>query len=253
MLNRTLTRCQRNHAERRVKSLRRKTQAVIASGHIPSSVANVVASSHSALVLYAINEEGMAALASAFSTILEPGDCYCLYGSVGAGKSVWSRAFIRAASDDPSLPVPSPTFLLQNTYDQHGLPEIHHFDLYRLQSEHEMMRLDLNTSFKNAVCLIEWPERLGSLLPQVHMAVHISILDEDEVPLSMLEKTVQGVRLNDEVAACSLTEDIIEEDVEFYDQRCRRVEFIPCGQKWSQRLTALKGLLSHKQEALYGT
>lgn len=41
------------------------------------------------------------------------GDVYCLYGEVGAGKSVFSRAFIRTAARDPSLTVPSPTYLLQ--------------------------------------------------------------------------------------------------------------------------------------------
>lgn len=47
------------------------------------------------------------------SVTLRPGDCYCLYGDVGAGKSVFSRAFIRHAAQDDGLPVPSPTFLLQ--------------------------------------------------------------------------------------------------------------------------------------------
>jgi tRNA A37 threonylcarbamoyladenosine biosynthesis protein TsaE len=51
----------------------------------------------------------MGALASLLASELRPGDCYCLYGDVGAGKSVFSRAFIRAAADDPDLPVPSPT------------------------------------------------------------------------------------------------------------------------------------------------
>ena len=97
------------------------------------------------------------------------GDCYFLHGPVGAGKSAFSRAFVRAAADDPRLPVPSPTYLLVNTYDvgQAGEeegeedeeggggapsgvgraaagavqgsappppppPPIHHFDLYRL-------------------------------------------------------------------------------------------------------------------------
>ncbi len=44
---------------------------------------------------------------------LQAGDVYCLHGDVGAGKSVFSRAFIRAAAGDPLLNVPSPTYLLQ--------------------------------------------------------------------------------------------------------------------------------------------
>jgi len=59
--------------------------------------------------LTAPTEAAMGALASLLASELRPGDCYCLYGDVGAGKSVFSRAFIRAAADDPDLPVPSPT------------------------------------------------------------------------------------------------------------------------------------------------
>ncbi|WIA44440.1 hypothetical protein OEZ86_007195 [Tetradesmus obliquus] len=77
-------------------------------------------------------------------------DCYCLFGSVGAGKSVFSRAFIRAAAQDPTLPVPSPTYLLQLIYEEQEGPPIHHFDLYRLDSQQDMSRLDLAASFSSA-------------------------------------------------------------------------------------------------------
>ena len=56
-------------------------------------------------------EADMGVLASHLAAELQPGDCYCLYGDVGAGKSVFSRAFIRAAAEDPELPVPSPTYV----------------------------------------------------------------------------------------------------------------------------------------------
>lgn len=57
-------------------------------------------------------------LAGYFANDLREADCYLLYGSVGAGKSYFCRQFVRAACGDDDLPVPSPTFLLQNIYDQ---------------------------------------------------------------------------------------------------------------------------------------
>ena len=65
-------------------------------------------------VLHAPTEEALGTLAVLLAEQgLRAGDVYLLYGAVGAGKSVFSRAFIRAALGDPHLPVPSPTYLLQ--------------------------------------------------------------------------------------------------------------------------------------------
>jgi tRNA threonylcarbamoyladenosine biosynthesis protein TsaE len=118
----------------------------------------------------------MDCLAALFASHIRPGDCYCLFGAVGAGKSVFSRAFIRAVAEDDFLPVPSPTFLLQNTYNEHQGPPIHHFDFYRLTSVQDFTRLDLEGSLALGVCLMEWPERLPEL-PGEYLSVHIDILD----------------------------------------------------------------------------
>lgn len=57
-------------------------------------------------------------LAALLSSNRKRGDVLLLYGDVGAGKSAFARAFIRAAARDEDLPVPSPTFLLHNVYDE---------------------------------------------------------------------------------------------------------------------------------------
>lgn len=113
---------------------------------------------------------------------LQAGDVYCLHGDVGAGKSVFSRAFIRAAAGDPMLTVPSPTYLLQNLYDEtmlaHSRVPIHHFDLYRLPSDAPptLERLNLQASFSSAVSLVEWAERAQVSMPDEHLAIHISAI-----------------------------------------------------------------------------
>ncbi|GLC34765.1 hypothetical protein PLESTM_000237700 [Pleodorina starrii] len=124
-------------------------------------------------------------LAALFASHIRPGDCYCLFGAVGAGKSVFSRAFIRAVAEDDFLPVPSPTFLLQNTYDEHQGPPIHHFDFYRLTSVQDFNRLDIAGSLTRAVCLMEWPERLPSL-PTQCLAVQIEVVDDPPAALQAL-------------------------------------------------------------------
>ncbi len=187
----------------------------------------------------------MQALATCFASQLNPGDCYCLYGDVGAGKSVFSRAFVRAAADDPLLPVPSPTFLLQNTYDDHGHPAIHHFDLYRLSSEAELRRLDLPRSMRESVCLIEWPERLHAQLPEEHLAVHIDIVDRERGATEAQSTSQPGSRMTVESGAIndSGAAEEEEEGDAYSDRRCRKVLLVPHGSYWIDRLDALESQL----------
>ncbi|MEM7488306.1 MAG: tRNA (adenosine(37)-N6)-threonylcarbamoyltransferase complex ATPase subunit type 1 TsaE, partial [Pseudomonadota bacterium] len=96
-----------------------------------------------------------------------PGDCLLLSGPVGAGKTAFARAVIHArlaAEERPPEDVPSPTFTLVQTYDV-GPFEIWHADLYRLTDPAEVLELGLEEAFRDAVCLIEWPDRLGPDTP----------------------------------------------------------------------------------------
>ncbi|WP_425039996.1 tRNA (adenosine(37)-N6)-threonylcarbamoyltransferase complex ATPase subunit type 1 TsaE [Primorskyibacter sp. S187A] len=86
-----------------------------------------------------------------------------LEGEIGAGKSHFSRAFIRACGAT-DRDIPSPTFTLVQTYET-PLGEIWHCDLYRLTSLDEIDELGLFAAFDTAICLVEWPDRLGSERP----------------------------------------------------------------------------------------
>lgn len=95
---------------------------------------------------------------------LLPGDVVLLEGAVGAGKTHLARALIHAVllQDED---VPSPTFTLVQTYDTRN-GTLWHSDLYRLSSTFEIEELGLIDAFADAICLIEWPDRLGELTPK---------------------------------------------------------------------------------------
>lgn len=92
------------------------------------------------------------------------GDLICLSGDLGAGKSTFARALIRAIADDDDLEVPSPTFTLVQTYALR-IP-VAHFDLYRIADGSELDELGLDDALSDGVCLVEWPEQADGLLPE---------------------------------------------------------------------------------------
>eukprot|EP00879_Flechtneria_rotunda_P027605 GHRR01029577.1.p1 GENE.GHRR01029577.1~~GHRR01029577.1.p1 ORF type:complete len:349 (+),score=135.47 GHRR01029577.1:278-1324(+) len=150
--------------------------------HVHSSSSSTSSSSSSGdrqqsctAVYLASTERHMQRLAELLARSRNRGDCYCLFGAVGAGKSVF-----RAAAGDPQLPVPSPTYLLQQMYEEQDGPPIHHFDLYRLTTPEDMDRLNLAASWNSAVSLVEWADRLPQqLLPVQRLEINIEILDSN--------------------------------------------------------------------------
>src|SRR5688500_9953255 len=114
--------------------------------------------------IHLANEAQTAALAARLAARLGPGDAILLSGPVGAGKSAFARALIRARLRDPRAEVPSPTFTLVQTYGE-GPDTLWHADLYRLSHPDEVAELGLLAAFEEAICLIEWPDRLGPLAP----------------------------------------------------------------------------------------
>src|SRR6201999_3095288 len=108
------------------------------------------------------DEASTAMFAASLARLARPGDIITLKGELGAGKTSFARAFIRARGDAPE--VPSPTFTLVQVYD---FPEgaIWHFDGYRLRDPEEAWELGIEEAFDRGISLIEWPECFGSLIP----------------------------------------------------------------------------------------
>ena len=128
-----------------------------------------------------------AALARCIAPQLRRGDTILLAGEIGAGKTHFARALIQhlQATTGHIEDVPSPTFTLVQTYDV-GDNQIWHADLYRLSSGDEIEELGLRDAFDTAICLIEWPERLGQLRPLNAIEFEFQTSDEpDERTLTL--------------------------------------------------------------------
>lgn len=107
---------------------------------------------------------------------LEAGDVVCLSGGLGAGKTTLARGAIEAWTGAPE-DAPSPTYTLVQTYDGPKGP-LWHVDLYRLKRAEEAWELGLEEAFAEAACLIEWPERLGAMLPGDRLDVSLALEGE---------------------------------------------------------------------------
>lgn len=112
-----------------------------------------------------------ASAGASLGPMLRPGDIVLLDGDVGAGKTHFARALIQSVllqAED----VPSPTFTLVQIYDtRHG--PLWHTDLYRISTDTEVDELGLIDAFDDAICLVEWSDRLGPWTPDAALCVTI--------------------------------------------------------------------------------
>jgi len=112
------------------------------------------------------DEAATAALAGRLAPHLKAGDVVALAGDLGAGKTSFARALIRALSgpEGAGREVPSPTFTLVQSYETLA-GRIHHFDLYRIQSPDELTEIGWDEALADGIVLVEWPDRAGTALP----------------------------------------------------------------------------------------
>jgi len=146
------------------------------------------------------------------------GDVILLDGDLGAGKTCFSRGFVRGRTGRYDERVTSPTYLLSNSYDvDGGSTKLYHMDLYRLSgAETDLLPLDLEKVFTSGISLIEWPSRLNKK-PSERL----------EITLTIDPSTDAAPEIEDE------------------DSKYRRMTLIPFGARWVERLQFLQseGLL----------
>ena len=115
-----------------------------------------------------------------FAATLKGGEVACLYGDLGAGKTVFVKGVIGYFI--PGKRVLSPTFIIVRHYSVKNttVEEIIHIDLYRIDSQKDMESIGLRQFLHKpgSVVLIEWAQKLGVYLPQKRIDVKISHMGE---------------------------------------------------------------------------
>jgi len=134
-----------------------------------------------------------AALARRVASLAAPGDVIALKGELGCGKTYFARAFI--GEED----VPSPTFTLVQIYDR-PQGRVWHFDLYRLEVPEQAIELGIEEAFASGISLIEWPERLGRLLPAEHLEIALHFTAAPEARDAVIAGSGRWTALLDAIA-----------------------------------------------------
>ncbi|MAP16383.1 MAG: tRNA (adenosine(37)-N6)-threonylcarbamoyltransferase complex ATPase subunit type 1 TsaE [Verrucomicrobiales bacterium] len=111
-------------------------------------------------------------LGGSLAAILQPGDCVCLTGTLGAGKTTFVRGLIQGILG-PETTVNSPTFNIVSLYDQGPFP-IWHIDLYRFENDDEWIELGLNET-QEGLLIIEWPEKAEKFIRQSALVLNFDI------------------------------------------------------------------------------
>ena len=122
-----------------------------------------------------IGEAETKAFGARLAAIVRSGDMVLLRGDLGAGKTSLARGLICALCGETE--VPSPTYTLVQTYEAPDF-DIWHFDLYRLEREADVWELGIEDAIENGLCLIEWPQRIESLLPDTALTIQIETKDD---------------------------------------------------------------------------
>ena len=133
-------------------------------------------------------------------SVLEPGDLVCLQGELGAGKTTLVQGMAQGWGSLDS--VSSPTFVLVNEYRRTDGNRLFHMDAYRLDSGAEAAELDIDWMLGEGALVIEWPERIQSILPGEAMKIFLDPVAEEQ---RQMRFNAQGARYDRMLAALQRT------------------------------------------------
>lgn len=101
----------------------------------------------------------------------KPGEIYTLNGDLGVGKTVFAQGLAQGLGI--TEPISSPTFTIVQIYEKGRMP-LYHFDVYRIGDVEEMEEIGYEDCFYGkGVCLIEWAELIGEIIPEEAIPVRI--------------------------------------------------------------------------------
>ena len=117
------------------------------------------------------NEYETCRLAAQLATCASKGQIIALTGELGVGKTAFARAYVQKLIGKKEEVI-SPTFTLVQIYETASFP-IYHFDFYRINDPEEVGELGFEEAVETGLVLIEWPSRLGNLLPTKRLDIVI--------------------------------------------------------------------------------
>lgn len=124
-------------------------------------------------------------LGKAFGDTLSPGTLVCFRGDLGAGKTTFIQGVLVGCGAQP--PFVSPTFILMKEYDldaptANGIRRVYHADAYRMETAEDFEKIGFSEwcADPEGIVLLEWPERIESLLPAVRTEIALSLKADDE-------------------------------------------------------------------------
>ena len=109
--------------------------------------------------------------------LLQAGDVVCLQGDLGAGKTTLTQGLAQGWGSLDA--VSSPTFIIVNTYRRVDDGHLFHMDAYRLDSTPEAAELDLDEMLSQGALVVEWPERIESILPLDRLWISLEYVGEE--------------------------------------------------------------------------
>lgn len=114
-----------------------------------------------------------------------PGSVIALQGDLGAGKTTFVQGFLEALGAEK--PYVSPTFVIMKQYDlpkpsENGIRRIYHVDAYRMDDPQDIAKLGFEEwcADREGLVLVEWPEKLGDLLPKDAKIISLRWLSDTE-------------------------------------------------------------------------
>lgn len=109
---------------------------------------------------------------------------FAFYGEMGAGKTTFIKEICIALGVTDAIT--SPTFAIVNEYKSGANEKIFHFDFYRVNKIEEVFDFGYEDYFySGALCFIEWPERVETLLPEDCVFVEINVNEDGSRDVSV--------------------------------------------------------------------
>ncbi|MDH5257861.1 MAG: tRNA (adenosine(37)-N6)-threonylcarbamoyltransferase complex ATPase subunit type 1 TsaE [Gammaproteobacteria bacterium] len=146
-------------------------------------------------VYFIKGEAEMIRLGAALCDVCTGGEVVFLHGDLGAGKTTMVRGFLHQLGHSGA--VKSPTYTFVEHYFYHN-KTVYHFDLYRLGDGEELEYMGIRDYFhRNAICLIEWPERGHGYLPKADIDIKIYYEHEGQRRIQLEPVTKRGIQMFD--------------------------------------------------------